>query len=69
MPSLGSIDGVLRGSQATAGLVSPTIVLSKSRVRRTGTGRQERLLMTRAIGEVLMETYIRLCNYDSEAAI
>ena len=65
-PLLGSVGGALWGSLAKAetglsrseeqGLVSFTEVLSKGYIR----SRERRLLITRAIGEILLGTYIYL---------
>lgn len=65
-PLLGSVGGALWGSLAKAetglfrseeqGLVSFTEVLSKGYIRR----RERRLLITRAIGEIILGTYIYL---------
>ena len=67
MPLLGSVGGALWGSLAKAetglfrseeqGLVSFTEVLSKGCRRRS---RRGRLLITRAIGEIILGTYIYL---------
>ena len=66
MPLLGSVGGALWGCLAKAetglfrseeqGLVSFTEVLSKGYIRR----RERRLLITRAIGEIILGTYIYL---------
>lgn len=66
MPSLQSVGVVLWSSQVrvpsvnlnqkSAVLVSPTGILSKGLKKHTGTGRQGRWLITRAIGEILSGT-------------
>lgn len=45
-------------------LGSPTGVLSKGYIRYTGCGRQGRLLITRAVGKIISETYISLWLYN-----
>lgn len=60
MPLLGSEGRVLWGSQAKVRLVNsnlkswvllnPTVVFSKGHIRRTVSGRQWRLLVTKAVG-------------------
>lgn len=66
MPLLGSMSRVLWASGAKAGwvnqksgvLVNPVVFSSRGNIRHSGTGRQGRLWLTGAIGEVLSGTYI-----------